>query len=151
MWASPSRPAKPEPDLTPLRRVNVAAEHHQGLDRFGDEGGRLVGVGERVRAGPARACALRAGGKDLGLHDARVAVVDRAEHGHRAAVLARVTHEQLTRRVSDARRHRLARASEAADRSQLAHPPTVALCAAWATVSLSTKPSMRTTSVAGRR
>src|SRR5689334_19902932 len=132
------------------RRMNVAAEDHQGLDRFGHECRRLVGVGEGVRAWACGGCIADSGGKDLGLDDARVAVVDGAEHGDRAAVLPRVAHEQLTRSVRDSGRH-LAWGAEAADRRELAHPPTAALCAACATVSLSANPSIRTARVAGRR
>ena len=57
-----------------LLGVDVAAEIHQRLDRFGDEGRRLRGVGEGVRAGADRF--VRAGGEDLRFHRARRAVVE---------------------------------------------------------------------------
>src|SRR5438270_4073082 len=81
-----------------LLRVNVAAEHHQRLDGLGHEGRRLVHIGNRVRPRPRWLCAAAAGGIDLRLDHARVAVVDGAEHGDRASVPARVAHEELARR-----------------------------------------------------
>ena len=114
-----------------LLGLDVAAEDHQGLDGFGDELRRLGGVREGVRAGADRLGAVGgADGIDLGLDDAGVAVVDRAEHGDRAAVLARVADEEL--------------AFGGACGGVLT---SEALAAAWATVSRSTKPaSSRATS-----
>src|SRR5439155_3861609 len=77
--------------------MNVAAENHEGLDRFSHECSRLVDVGECVRPGPRGLGATAAGRIDLGLDDARVAVVDRTEDRYRASVAAGVPDEELTR------------------------------------------------------
>ncbi len=74
--------------------VDVAAEIHQRLDRFGDERGRLVRVRERVRAGLDRIALRRI---HLGLDHARVAVVDRAQACDRPALALRVPGEELAR------------------------------------------------------
>src|SRR6476619_1517641 len=117
-----------------LLSVHVAAEHHERLDGFGHEGGRLVGVRERVGAGPRRLGAAATGRIDLGLDDARVAVVDGAENRDRTAVAACMPDEQLAR-----------------SGGRLGHEPTVAaaLRAACPTVSLSAKPLIRAASVEG--
>ena len=85
------------PDFPRLLRVNVTAEDHEGLDRFGHERRGLVDVREGVRArsrglGVAGSC-----GVHLGLHDAGVAVVDGAEDRDGAAVPSCVPNEQLAR------------------------------------------------------
>jgi hypothetical protein len=56
-----------------LRRLNVAAEVHQRLDCFRDEGCGLAGVGEAVRA--CALCGDGVRGKDLRLDHALRAVV----------------------------------------------------------------------------
>src|SRR5436190_13030130 len=117
-----------------LLGVHVATEHHQCLDRFGHESGRLVGVRECVRAGPGGLGAASAGGIDLRLDDTGVAVVDGAKDRDRAAVAAGVPDEQL-----------------ACGAGGFAQPPAAAFVTACATVSLSANPGMVFTSDDGRR
>src|SRR5262249_16958072 len=74
--------------------VDVAADVHERLDRLADGCRRLAGVGEGVRAGLHDV--LGACREDLGLDDARAAIVDRAEDGDGAPVLLRVADEQLS-------------------------------------------------------
>ena len=130
--------AAKRPDFPTLLRVYVAAEDHERLDRFGDERRCLLRVREGVRPRSGGGCIPRAGRIHLRLDDARIAVVNGSQHGHGATVLPRVADEEL------------------ALLSRCAHPlvtevsPTAALCAACATVSLSTKPSNRKVIFAGR-
>ena len=94
----------------PYGGLNVAAEVHQGLDRFGHESRGLAAVGEGVRPGPERLGARHACREDLGLDDAGVAVVDCAHDRDRAPVLAGVPDEELApaaRSAHDARRGRV--------------------------------------------
>src|SRR2546421_6106287 len=123
--------------------MNVTAEDHEGLDCFGHEGRRLLGVGERVRPRAGRGGAVAGTGRvDLGLDNARIPVVDGTQHGDRAAVLPRVPDEELPLGGRGGLR-------------RLAHPvvtedtPAPTLWAACATGSLSTKPSIRSASLAG--
>src|SRR4051794_29434706 len=76
-------------------RMYVAAEDHEGLDRFGHECRRLVDVGEGVGTGPRRLGAVAAGRVDLGLDHAGVAVVDGAQDRDGAPVSAGVPDEEL--------------------------------------------------------
>src|SRR6266550_512055 len=117
-------------------RMYVAAEHHEGLDRFSHECRRLVDVGECVGPGPRGLGATAAGRIDLGLDDTRVAVVDGAEDRHRASVAAGVPDEELTRSGTLGAR--------------VGHVARAAFWASCATVSLSAKPLIRATSVPGR-
>ena len=117
-------------------RMDVTAEHHQGLDRFGHECRRLVDVGKGVGPGPGGLGATASGGIDLGLHHTGVAVVDGTEDRYRASVTAGMPDEKLARAGSLGGRVR--------------HVAWAAFWAACATVSLSTKPLIRTTSVPGR-
>ena len=128
--------AAERPDFPPLLRMYVAAEHHEGLDRFCHECRGLVDVGEGVRPGPRGLGATTAGRIDLGLDDTRVAVVHRTEDRYRAPVAAGVPDEELTR--SDTLG------------SRVGHVPRAAVWASCATVSLSAKPLMRAMSVPGR-
>ena len=114
----------------------VAAEDHEGLDSFGHECRCLMDVGESVRAGPRRLCATAAGRIDLGLDDAGVTVIDRAENCYRASVAAGMPHEELARPGSLG--------------GWVGHVPRAAFWAACATVSLSAKPLILATSVPGR-
>jgi len=128
--------AAPRPDFPPLLRVNVAAEDHESLDGFGHEGRCLMDVGEGVRARPRRFCATAPGGIDLGLDDAGVAVIDRAENRDRPSIAAGMPHEELARPGGLGGR--------------IGHVPRAAFWAACATVSLSAKPLILATSVPGR-
>ena len=114
----------------------IAAEDHQGLDRFGHECRRLVDVGEGVGPGPGGLGATAAGRIDLGLDHTGVAVVDGAENRYRATVAAGVPDEEFPRPVTFGGR--------------LRHVPRAAFWAACATVSLSAKPPILATSVPGR-
>ena len=128
--------AAERPDFPPLLGMDVAAEHHEGLDRFSHECRGLVDVGEGVGPRPRGFGATAAGRIHLGLDDARVAVVDRTEDRYRASVAAGVPDEELTR--SDTLG------------SRVGHVPRAAFWASCATVSLSAKPLMRAMSVPGR-
>src|SRR2546425_12884108 len=116
--------------------MNVAAKDHQGLNRFGHEGRRLVDVGEGVGPRSGRFGAPAAGRVNLGLDHAGVAVVDGAEDRYRASVAARVPDEEL--------------ACPSAFGGRAGHVPRAAFWAACATVSLSAKPLILATSVPGR-
>jgi hypothetical protein len=72
--------AAKRPDFPTLLGVYVAAEDHQGLDRFGHERRGLVHVGEGVRPGTRRLGIAGSSGIDLGLDHAGVAVVDRSQN-----------------------------------------------------------------------
>src|SRR6266540_3176354 len=122
-------------------RMYVAAEDHQGLDRFSHECRRLVDVGEGIRPGPGGLGVPGPGRIDLGFDHARVAVVDGPEHGDGAAVAAGVADEQLPRSGLAGCRSPLGR---------VAHVPWAAFWAACATVSLSAKPLILAASLAGR-
>ena len=124
------------PDFPTLLRVNVTAEDHEGLDRFGHEGRRLVDVGKRVGPGAGRLGATAAGRIDLGLDHAGVAVVDGAEDRYRASVAASMPDEEL--------------ACPSAFGGRACHVPRAAFWAACATVCLSAKPLILATSVPGR-
>ena len=87
--------AAQRPDFATLLRVDVAAEDHQGLDGFGHERGGLVGVGEGIRTGPRGLGAAAAGGIDLGLDDAGVAVVDGAQNRDGAPIPSGVANKEL--------------------------------------------------------
>jgi hypothetical protein len=128
--------AAQRPDFPTLLRVNVTAEDHQGLDRFGHECRRLVDVGERVGPGPRRLGATAAGRIDLGLDHTGVSVVDSTEDRYGAAVAAGVPDEELACPIALGGRVR--------------HVPRAAFWAACATVSLSAKPLILATSVPGR-
>jgi hypothetical protein len=117
-------------------RMDVAAEDHQGLDRFGHECRRLVDVGEGVGPGSGGLGASAAGRIDLGLDHTGVAVVDGAEHRYRTSVAAGVPDEELPRPITLG--------------GCLRHVPRAAFWAACATVSLSAKPPILATSVPGR-
>src|SRR5437764_10522463 len=125
-----------------LLRVDVAAEVHERLNRFGHERRGLACIRERVRPRPDRG--FRAGLKDLRLADARVAVVDRPQDGDRAAVLACVADVELA-----------AAAQPVQFCGRLAHDgvptkPRATFAAAWATESWSAKPTSFWTSLPGR-
>ena len=128
--------AAQRPDFPTLLRMNVTAEDHQGLYRVGHECRRLVDVGERVGPGPSWLGATAAGRIDLGLDNTGVAVVHSSEDRHGASVAPSVPDEELTRLVAGGRR--------------VGHVPRAAFWAACATVSLSEKPLILTTSVPGR-
>ena len=128
--------AAKRPDFPTLLRMYVAAEDHQSLDRLGHECRRLVDVGEGVGPGAGGLGAAAAGRIDLGLDDARVAVVHRPQNCYGASVAAGVPNEKLTR--------------SAALRDRVRHVPWAAFWAACATVSLSAKPLILATSVPGR-
>ena len=128
--------AAERPDFPTLLRMYVAAEDHQGLNRFGHEGCRLMHVGEGVGPRSGRLRATAAGRIDLGLDHARVAAVDGAEDRHRASVAASVPDEELACPSTFGGRAR--------------HVPRAAFWAACATVSLSAKPPILATSVPGR-
>lgn len=128
--------AAQRPDFPTLLGVYVTAEDHQGLDRFGHECRRLVDVGKGVRPGPRGLGATAAGRIDLGFDYAGVAVVDGTEDGYRTSVAACVPDEELARPCTFGGR--------------AGHVPRAAFWAAWATVSLSAKPLILATSVAGR-
>ena len=128
--------AAKRPDFPTLLGVNVAAQNHEGLDRFRHECRRLVDVGEGVRPGPRGFGAAPSGRVDLGLDDAGVAVVDGTEDRYRASVSAGVPDEELTRSGTRGGR--------------LRHVPRAAFWAICATVSLSAKPLILATSVPGR-
>lgn len=117
--------------------MDVAAEHHQGLDGFSHERRGLMGVGEGVGAGPRRLGATAAGRIDLRLDDAGVAVVDGPKNRNGAAVSSRMTHEQLSWCRGFARWFTHGRVA-------------AALWAACATVSLSANPLILAASVDGR-
>jgi hypothetical protein len=117
--------------------MNVAAQDHEGLDRFGHERRRLMDVGECVGAGPGRLGATATGGIDLGLDHAGVPVVDGSENRYRTSVAAGMPNEELTRRPITFG-------------GCLRHVPRAAFWAACATVSLSAKPPILATSVPGR-
>ena len=128
--------AAKRPDFPTLLGVNVAAQNHEGLDRFRHECRRLVDVGEGVRPGPRGFGATASGRVDLGLDDAGVAVVDGTEDRYRASVSAGVPDEELTRSGTLGGR--------------LRHVPRAAFWAICATVSLSAKPLILATRVPGR-
>ncbi|MDX6407660.1 MAG: hypothetical protein QOE13_731 [Gaiellaceae bacterium] len=128
--------AAQRPDFPTLLRVDVAAEDHQSLDRFGHECRRLVDVGEGVRAWPRGFGAVAAGWIDLCLDHTRVAVVDGAKDGYGSPVAPGMADEELP--------------SSGAFDGGFGHVPRAALWAACATVSLSAKPLILPTSVPGR-
>lgn len=76
-------------------RVYVATEDHEGLNRFGHEGRRLVDVGKGVGPRSGRFGTTPPGRIYLGLDHAGVAVVDGAEDRYRASVAASVPDEEL--------------------------------------------------------
>ena len=128
--------AAKRPDFPTLLGVDIAAEDHQSLNRFGHERRRLVDVGKGVRPRSRRLGATAAGRIDLGLDHAGVAVVDGAEDRYRASVASGVPDEKL------------ACPSTLGGRAR--HVPRAAFWAACATVSLSAKPLILATSVPGR-
>ena len=95
-------------------------------------GGRSA---EPSRPGPRGLGAPAARRIDLGLDDAGVAVIDRAENRYRASIAAGVPDEELARPSGLGGRVR--------------HVPRAAFWAACATVSLSAKPLILATSVPG--
>ena len=131
--------AAKRPDFPTLLGMYVAAEHHQCLDCLGHERGRLMDIGERVWTGSGGLGVPGSGGIDLRFDHAGVAVIDRAENGDGAAVPTRMPDEEL------------ARTGRPSFGGRVGHVPVrAAFWAACATVSLSAKPLIRTTSVAGR-
>src|SRR6266511_186092 len=135
-WAGALRPRGPRRRSRRLRRAalrrsrascdlsslcgDVAPEVDERVGRVGDERRGLTHIGERVRAGSRReAAGLR---EDLRLHDARLAVVDRAENRDGAAVLPDVADAHLA-------------SGGGVAHDCVATRPCAALNAAWATVS----------------
>jgi hypothetical protein len=128
--------AAQRPDFPTSLGMDVAAEHHQGLDGFRHECRGLVDVGEGIRPWPCGLGATAAGRIDLGLDNTGVAVVHSTEDRYGASVAAGVPDEKLTR--------------SGTLRGRVRHVPRAAFWAACATVSLSAKPLILATSVPGR-
>ena len=111
--------------------------------------------------GPGCTASCEPGGKDLGLDDARRAVVDGAQDRHRATVLLRVADEELAAGRLGCSGHGAPVVAGAAARRESRPPdgrrrerpvsPAIAFVAACATASRSAKPSSRSATSPGAR
>ncbi len=117
----------------------MAVQVLERVERVVHEAGRLLGVAEGEGAAPGLAIGLRADRPDVRLDRHGTAVLhDPTEPDDGAPVTAELVREELA-------------VAQLLGLLGFGFLPPAAFCAAWETISASTKPSIRVTTVPGRR